>query len=215
MVWKIPVAPNCIYYVLKYSENSCPAKLPPSCTAGVCYSKVFLSLPSPERQLFALTCLCRMSQRACFLKQVLAFPLLVQPQGRFPHKLLWLMHTRSASSPKIAPFDFQTNNRKRMEQVVHLPEEQRELTWFPSDTAITGKERIQVRLAEPSQALYSCIANSTTFQLREKWGYSFLSAEHLTTHLKGISLQLFLLSWFPMRWNWLFTIFLDKARNTN
>lgn len=65
------------------------------------------------------------------------------------------MHMRPGSSPKMIPFDFQTNNRKRREQVVHLPEEQRELTWFPSDTAVTAKERIRVRLAEPSQALYS------------------------------------------------------------
>lgn len=178
------------------------------------YSKVFLSLPSPARQLLDLTCLCSISLRAWFLKQVLAFPFLVRPQRRFPPKRLWLMHTRPASSPKIVPFDFQTN-RKRREQVVHLPEELRELTWFPSDTAVTAKERIRVRLAEPSQVLYSCVADSTTFQLREKWGYCFLSAEHLPTHPKGTSLQLLLLSWFPMRRNWLFTRFLDEARNPN
>jgi len=28
-----------------------------------------------------------------------------------------------------------------MEQVVHLPEELRELTWFSSDTVVTAKER--------------------------------------------------------------------------
>lgn len=49
--------PDCIYCVLKYSENSSPAELSPSPTARVCYSKVFLSLPSPARQLLALTCL--------------------------------------------------------------------------------------------------------------------------------------------------------------
>lgn len=117
-----------------------------------CWCALQKGLPQPtltSRHLFALTSLCNISLRVCFLKQELAFPFLLWPQRRFPDKQLWLMHIQPASPPKIIPFDFQTNKRRRMEQVAHLPEKLRGLTWFPSNTGITAKERTQVQLAEP------------------------------------------------------------------
>lgn len=102
-----------------------------------CWCALQKGLPRPtltSRHLFALTSLCSISLRVYFFKQELAFPFLLWPQRKLPDKQVWLMHMQPASPPKIIPFDFQTNNRKRMEQVAHLLEELRELTWFPSNT---------------------------------------------------------------------------------
>lgn len=69
MLWKIPVAPDCIYYVLKYSENSCPAQLPLSPTA-CCVTARFSLQAYPHQQDNCLPCLtlaeCPKGIASCF-----------------------------------------------------------------------------------------------------------------------------------------------------
>lgn len=112
MLWKTPVPPDFIYCVLKCSENSYPAELPPGPTAGVYYSKVFPAYPHQQGNFLPRLPFAGCPKGLASQSRYLLFPSLYSPRGAPPQTAVINAHTISFLSENC-PFWFPNKQQKR------------------------------------------------------------------------------------------------------